>query len=490
MPINNLQIQDSTAAMIATWEGFVATATPNGNGQEVDIGHGLMLVTPQGKRVTATPVPGIFGNYMDQWRGIDLRTATITRQQAKDLVFDYNAYQGVLADRINSSMNFIMNQDQFDALICFHYAHGFHGDLATSLRRVINNSSGDLIANKQLIHDQWVQLSPSIENNPKVRNGVFNRRLAEFDLFFSQMQPRDNYKFKYDGTTVTGKQKYSNSNVNYKENVTERLNNEAEEPIPNRDLNALFEEIDLNLKNIELGQTDADWGARSNSSERSDWVSLKGFILYLTSRYCPHVLVPFVELIPQYQMDESKLNQVQEDSRKNIDKVVQDVASKYLSSLDAASIKSTRQRIEQAAEKIPGYNETRYNNQVKQFNNLSGKADLFNLDPFQEDFVSLGGEKSKSGSATYKKKNVGVRIYGQVVLSPSADDDELSKAGSIGFEELVVKQGKQQMNAMTIIELKLRDVQGNKFTDVNSPWNFLFDARPGTTSGDFLMRYG
>lgn len=488
MPLNNLQMQMSTIAMVQTWEGFVAKAGKIGNAEEVDIGHGFMIQTPTGNRVKSD-TPGVWNKYADQWRGIDLRDSTISRQQAGQLLEDYNNHFGKLTDLINKQMTFVLNQDQFDAIFCHHYAHNVYGTIATQLRNCLNQYGSNLIANKEAIKQQWKTLSNAVNNNPKIRDGVFNRRLAEFDLFFSQMQPRSNYRFKADGTTASGKTLYKNNSKAYHDAIAEQ---EAAgvEPIPNRDLTGLFAEIDLNLKNIEADQTDADWGARSNSSERSDWISLKSYILYLCSRYAPHVLVPFVELIPEYQMDESKLNQVQEDSRQNIDKVVQDVASKYMQSLDTETVKTVKERIQQATEKIPGYNETRYNNQVKAFNKASGTTDLFKLDPFGEDFSSLHGDKTKSGEATYKKKNVGVRIYGQVVLSPSAADDELSKAGAIGFEELSVKQGKQAMGNITIIELKLRDVQGNKFNDINSPWAFLFDARPGTQSGDFLFRYG
>lgn len=500
MPINNLQTENSTVSFIRDAESFYPSARNIGVGSgEIDIGYGFALTDSTGQ-IYSAPNNGIFGVKRHYWRGKDLRIESITEQEAKTLFNDYFTYlAGTNISYINKNCNWILTQDQFDTLCDRTWWAGNCKTLISSL----NKYSSDFVGNKeevwkvflQTFEKQFSSYQPGgrLYRSDTIQ-GLRKRTKKEFDNFYSSLQPESYYeKLREEGAFKTGSYGPNLLVVTESGKVTELST--PGEPIDgtdtkDRNLQDLFNEIDLNLKNIEQDQTDADWGAKSNEKERSAWVSLKGYILYLCSRYAPHVLVPFVELIPQYQMDESKLNQVQEDSRQNIDKVVQDVSSKYLGSLDTQSIKSTRQRIEQAAEKIPGYNETRYNNQVKQFNNLSGKADLFNLDPFQEDFISINGEKSKSGKASYAKKNVGVRIYGQVVLSPGAEDDELSKAGAIGFEELNIKQGKGQMNALTLIELKLRDVQGNKFTDINSPWNFLFDARPGTTSGDFLMRYG
>lgn len=500
MPINNLQTENSTVSFIRDAESFYPSARNIGVGSgEIDIGYGFALTDSTGQ-IYSAPNNGIFGVKRHYWRGKDLRIESITEQEAKTLFNDYFTYlAGTNISYINKNCNWILTQDQFDTLCDRTWWAGNCKTLISSL----NKYSSDFVGNKeevwkvflQTFEKQFSSYQPGgrLYRSDTIQ-GLRKRTKKEFDNFYSSLQPESYYKkLRKEGAFKTGSYGPNLLVVTESGKVTELST--PGEPIDgtdtkDRNLQDLFNEIDLNLKNIEQDQTDADWGAKSNESERSAWVSLKGFIIYLCSRYAPHVLVPFVELIPQYQMDESKLNQVQEDSRQNIDKVVQDVSSKYLGSLDTQSIKSTRQKLEQAAEKIPGYNETRYNNQVKQFNNLSGKTDLFNLDPFQEDFISINGEKSKSGKASYDKKNVGVRIYGQVVLSPGAEDNELSKAGAIGFEELVIKQGKGQMNGLTLIELKLRDVQGNKFTDINSPWNFLFDARPGTNSGDFLIRYG
>lgn len=490
MPTNNLTVQQSTLDFLKEWEGYQPKMYNDSEGYPT-IGIGFLLAKPASNFLKVTvDTGGVWDGYKYKWRGKNLQTALLTPSDSIQLVKDYSDFlyggNGISAriNKIFNNLGLILTQDQFDALFSLFFNVSYSGKTAKNLEAALYRYGTDLILNKENLKQQWTYIDPSVSS--KSVKGLYNRRKAEFDLFYSQLQPRSTYKYEYARESTNGSKVFINKDKTYYENIGKPIENE----IPQRNLQDLFDEIDLNLKNIEQDQTDADWGAKSNEKERSAWVSLKGYILYLCSRYAPHVLVPFVELIPQYQMDESHLNQLQDDSRKNIDKVVQDVSSKYLGSLDAQSIKSTRQRIEQAAEKIPGYNETRYNNQVKQFNNLSGKADLFNLDPFQEDFISINGEKSKSGKASYAKKNVGVRIYGQVVLSPGAEDDELSKAGAIGFEELNIKQGKGQMNALTLVELKLRDVQGNKFTDINSPWNFLFDARPGTTSGDFLMRYG
>ena len=100
------------------------------------------------------------------------------------------------------------------------------------------------------------------------------------------------------------------------------------------------------------------------------------------------------------------------------------------------------------------------------------------------------GQPSESGIIVKSQRKVGVRVYGQLVLSPGAIANVPSKPGPIGFKELVVQAGAQCDNGIALISMKLQDVQGNKFTDLASPWSFIYDARPGNIGGDFWFRYG
>jgi hypothetical protein len=77
-----------------------------------------------------------------------------------------------------------------------------------------------------------------------------------------------------------------------------------------------------------------------------------------------------------------------------------------------------------------------------------------------------------------------------LVLTPEHIDGVASKPGAIGFTEVTVESGSQANNGLSLISMSLVDVQGNKFTDVNSPWAFIYDARPGNIGGDFWFRYG
>jgi len=263
---------------------------------------------------------------------------------------------------------------------------------------------------------------------------------------------------------------------------------EEKELIRYIDLNPLLIDIDQNLKSIEKGFINTTWG-KKQTGEKYDWVGFKEYILYLAHRFMPGGIVPFFELIPNYQLTKSNLDQAQKDLRQNTDKIVDEVLQKYVGSFGSENVLEAKRKFQQVLEKIPGYNETRYNNQVAQFNKLSGKNDIFTIDPWKQEFDSLY-KLNEEGQKSWKKKNVGLRVYGQLVLSPEANDNELTKAGEIGFEEIRINMGNGATKGLTLIELKLKDVQGNKFTDINSPWSFLFDARPGTASADFYFRYG
>lgn len=278
-----------------------------------------------------------------------------------------------------------------------------------------------------------------------------------------------------------------NSNASTQNNANNVAEDEFEE-VRYVDLNPMLKEMESNMKAVEKGYLQTKWGKKQDG-EKYNWVGFKQFIMHLALKYNPGSIVPYFELIPKYQMQESNLNQATEDLRSNIDKVVDEVMQKYVGSWSSEEVLMLKRKLHQVQEKIPGYNETRYNNNVRNFNKLSNKTDLFKEDPWNEETNNLY-EFSESGKKIWSKKNVGMRIYGQIVMMPEATDNDLSKAGEIGFESVTINMGNGATNGLSLIELKIKDVQGNKFNDINSPWSFLFDARVGTDSADFLFRYG
>lgn len=244
---------------------------------------------------------------------------------------------------------------------------------------------------------------------------------------------------------------------------------------------AVFEQINRNVENAELSDTSVTWGKRSNPSEDSDWITLKQFLLYLATRYMPHTLFPFVELIPDSTVAVGPSDGgVPDDVQNNILK-----ASKKIKDLKKAG--KIVEDLKFMTELPPGYSKEKFDAGAAASNRAKLNADLFSLDPFKEGNDSLYGLNA-GGLAIKKEKGVGVRVYGQVVLTPNPIDGVPSKPGAIGFTSLEVQAGQQSDNGMALIKMTLVDVQGNKFTDINSPWAFIYDAAP--MNGGYWFRYG
>lgn len=273
--------------------------------------------------------------------------------------------------------------------------------------------------------------------------------------------------------------------------VYKEVDSEQTEQIDNSKLalDSLFAEFEVALKNQEAGFTESlKWGGKLNPAEKSNWIGLKQYFIYLCTRFSPQSLVPFLELIPKYQLSQSNLSAVQE-SRIDVDDVIEEM-TKVAGQNPPNNIRNQIiNALRHLKQPIPGYNETRYNNNVKNTNRLNGKADLFKLDPFQNEFSELG-VLSESGQSIFNKKKIGVRLFDQVLLTPEAGTNEINKAGAIGFTEVEIKPGSSASDGLSLISMTIVDVQGNKFTDINSPWSFIFDSRPGTESADFLFRFG
>ena len=259
---------------------------------------------------------------------------------------------------------------------------------------------------------------------------------------------------------------------------------------------ATFDQMQRNIEAVEAGQTEATWGDRTSLSEESDWISLRQFLLYLGTRYTPQSVFPFLELIPAAHMDESEYT-------KRITTVQQynDTKNPYPTNFTLPSAQDLQDAQNNIAtipysknfttkdEGAPGFDVDRWNRTKQVWNSESLNADLFSVDPFKEGLENMS-TLSASGQEIYKTRGVGVRAYGQLVLNPEVTKLDTSKAGAIGFQDLEIQAGTQSTDGMAMISMSLVDVQSNKFTDINSPWSFIYDARPGSIAGDFYFRYG
>lgn len=251
--------------------------------------------------------------------------------------------------------------------------------------------------------------------------------------------------------------------------------------------NKTLEQSDYALKDLELGDVDRTWGegyevdGGSGDKKRYDWISLKQFLLYLATRFTPQSVYPFVELIPEASLSAQDYNRDGDATLDNNNNIT--------TKEDGPKSKSNKEKPKSQA---PSQNNTLKTNTkagIDATNREAGVADLFSMDPWQESYSSLD-VLSVSGKEVQDRRGVGVRVYSQLVLNPPAGVTTPSKPGAIGFTELSVNAGAQCDNGIAMISMKLTDVQGNKFTDLTSPWAFIFDARPGGVGGDFYFRYG
>jgi hypothetical protein len=301
----------------------------------------------------------------------------------------------------------------------------------------------------------------------------------------------DNVEPRFDGTTkLTDSSKSTDLHGNQ---TNASLNPNLQGP----SLKRTFDQINTNLANVEASDVDVTWGKRSSQAEDSDWIGLKQFLLYLASRMSPQSLLPFVELIPIISIDQPQDAQTvqQEIKQSGLDGDTPKDLQNNLTSTAADTKDQAKQKnilkdaLKFVGEPPPGFNANRFATGANASNAASNTADLFTLDPFKEG-IDYIGVLSDGGAAVVKERNVGVRVYGQLVLNPAAIPGEPSKPGAIGFKSLEINAGSQADNGMSMIKMTLVDVQGNKFTDINSPWAFIYDTRPGSIGGDFYFRYG
>lgn len=265
-----------------------------------------------------------------------------------------------------------------------------------------------------------------------------------------------------------------------------------------QNMQALFDEINANQANIEAQDVAVTWGMRASQSETSDWISLKQFLLYLCTHYVPETVFPFIELIPLVSASVSQDNSsVQSNNGNASNGVGQDgsVPKQIQQNYDQSSSGSVFNLFNQVINKISNSNPnppggfSPFSNPSQPADDQGGLTELFKIDPWRVAYQDLN-TLSKSGQIAFSQRLVGLRVYEQLVLTPGAISGVPTKPGAIGFTSVEVKAGSQSDNGLAMITMKLLDQQGNQFTDVNSPWAFIFDTRPGSEGGDFYFRYG
>lgn len=455
---------------------------PNGPSQEIDIGIGYMLYDVKGSEVSGRRY----------WKGVDLYNTVLTDQQILDLFNDvwFNAGSGAFnksATKISTECN--LNQNQFDAIAAWIWAYGPY-ETAKGKRSAtgalfdkIRQYKADLLSGYNDIENTWTAYcttggKPAPELKP--------RRLREFNLFFSNVTPPDS-TFMPTGEIGNTDSTRNNTDQDTLQNANDNAN-----------LNDALAKANNNEANLELDDVDKSWGARNSVLEESDWIGLKQFLIYLCSTYYPRNLIPFVELIPFFSLDKPQVSsQVADQKISNATNFINQQGSFFGVSNDSESqiingiAKGEANKIQNDYfQNSTGLDYNRYSNTADKIDNLfnTGGADLFSIDPFME-FTDSLNVPNDAGKNIIDKRGFGYKLYGNVVLKPGITDGALSKAGAIGFTSVKIESGSAVQNQMSLITMEILDVQGNKFTDLNSPWSFILNGS-SKQGGDFYFRYG
>ena len=251
-----------------------------------------------------------------------------------------------------------------------------------------------------------------------------------------------------------------------------------------------MEQAAFAISDLELNESLAGWGSGKNwtdeaprkyadgsSVEIIDWISLKQYLLYLSSRYIASSFYPFIEMIPISSTTQGGIEDI--DFAQGSDQRVG--ATSNIVNKNDTQLKLLSQQSNFKGNKEKG---------IDAINKSANESsDLWRLDPYREMYDSMY-DLNKAGQEIFNRRNVGVRAYGQLVLNPGIGTETPSKPGPIGFTKLEIDAGTQAENGLALITMELIDVQGNKFTDLSSPWSWIYDSRPGSIGGDFWLRYG
>lgn len=263
----------------------------------------------------------------------------------------------------------------------------------------------------------------------------------------------------------------------------------AGEALTNQSLATNLAAIQNNVAMQEVGQTEATWGKRQTTKEQSDWIGLRQYLLYLATTFETESVVPFVELIPIFMMDNpTSGSQVQPGLATKMFGV--NTPQPLLTQLQQNSAQQAA--ISNDPKGVIAAVQAQFKASIAKFNSLqlsTGGIDLVTTDPFQEMLNKSVANSTQSSYAAGVTRNLGYKLYGSLVLSPGIEgSDQISKAGGIGFDSFEIQQGAAVMQGMTTITIKILDVQGNKLLDPASPWSFILNS--SQIEGDFYFRYG
>lgn len=325
------------------------------------------------------------------------------------------------------------------------------------------------------------------QNNPDLQNSSgYITKASIFDCFYKRYLVYGIDITQYETRPDCSQYNYGNP----AQSTSDLLNNKASNV--NNDLD--FQQIQNNIDNAEFENTSVSWGSRTRPDEQSDFIGLKQFLLYLTTRYYPQNLVPFVELIPIYSIDGTQTNtsilgNINSQQAKtnpttfatNNPNPGYDATTEQNKVLTQNGFTANRTLLDQ----------TRFNKTASKLNDLSntGGTDIFNIDPFYE-YSSSFNSPNEEGQDVIKNRGYGFKIFGVIDVSPPIESGTTSKAGGIGLRSIEIDAGSQVQHGMSLITMKFLDVQGNKFLDVNSPWSFILNSRPGGIGADFYFRFG
>lgn len=114
-----------------------------------------------------------FGTLIDTADEKWLLTATITKEQAEDLL---RKELVMIENKLKLMVTTMINQNQYDALVSFAYNLGVYNLKTSTLLKKVNKNPADATIRKEFA--KWVNAGG------KVLPGLVRRRQAEADLYF------------------------------------------------------------------------------------------------------------------------------------------------------------------------------------------------------------------------------------------------------------------------------------------------------------------
>ena len=97
-------------------------------------------------------------------------------------------------------------------------------------------------------------------------------------------------------------------------------------------------------------------------------------------------------------------------------------------------------------------------------------------------------------NAAVNVNNIAVKVAilkeNSLVLNPSEMDLATSKPGAIGLQNIEVQIGAPEHYGMSLVNIEIKDIQGNKLLDPNSPWSFILNSGARKEASDFFFRFG